>query len=213
MVTQRRTPFPDPLELAPVTPGRRDAAISVLRDAFHGDPLLRWCFDAERAGYGSRLKAYFEAGHEWHTGTGHPVQGAFLKDRLVGVAYVMDPEIETLSESIEYLEAEMVRGCGKESVERFSLYNREVEAITPEGPLHLLSLLGVRRESQGRGVGSRLLEWTNALCEDTAASEGVLLDTSAESNVRFYERFGYRVIGEARLDNIVERVMIRPAAG
>jgi len=67
--------------------------------------------------------------------------------------------------------------------------------LRPAGPHYYLASLGVRRDRQGRGLGSRLLRPVLATCDRSGADAYV--ETSSEGNVRFYERLGFGVTGEA----------------
>ena len=61
-------------------------------------------------------------------------------------------------------------------------------------------MIGVRDGARGRGVGRQLLEAVHRLSAEDPESEGVSLSTEVAENVDLYRRFGYRVIGEARVD-------------
>jgi predicted N-acetyltransferase YhbS len=67
----------------------------------------------------------------------------------------------------------------------------------PAEPHIHLGPIGVVPEAQGRGIGRRLME---RYCEelDQAAVAGYL-ETDWLENVGFYERFGFRVMGTARV--------------
>ena len=55
-------------------------------------------------------------------------------------------------------------------------------------------MLGTDPRHQGRGVGSALLEPILARCD--ADRVPAYLESSKRSNVPFYERHGFRVLGE-----------------
>jgi GNAT superfamily N-acetyltransferase len=69
---------------------------------------------------------------------------------------------------------------------------------------HHLNMIGVRRSHAGRGLARRLLEAVHGLAASDPASEGVSLTTEAPRNVPFYEHFGYRVVGHARVADDLE---------
>ena len=73
---------------------------------------------------------------------------------------------------------------------------RVVERLHPEEPHFYLSVLGVEPSAQGRGVGSALLAPMLERCD--AEGVGAYLESSKESNVRFYARHGFRVVEEMR---------------
>jgi ribosomal protein S18 acetylase RimI-like enzyme len=67
-------------------------------------------------------------------------------------------------------------------------------------PFLYLQILGVGSRFQGRGLGGRLLR---ALIEKSEQSgTAIYLETETESNVRMYEKFGFRVGKEILLDKI-----------
>jgi len=62
---------------------------------------------------------------------------------------------------------------------------------------------------QGRGIGSMLMR---AFCERMdAAGEDAYLETDKPENVRFYERFGFEVVGEEEVIGVANWFMMRPA--
>lgn len=92
----------------------------------------------------------------------------------------------------------------------------KLERAHPRKPPHLyLAVLGTDPEAQGRGLGSAVLGGVLAQCDRDGAGAlpesseedqhnryagmPAYLESSKESNVPFYERFGFRVIGEHRL--------------
>ncbi|GEA87042.1 GNAT family N-acetyltransferase [Cellulomonas cellasea] len=88
------------------------------------------------------------------------------------------------------------------------------DAVPREGAWYL-EVLGVRPDAQRRGHGRRLLAPVLADADRTGAS--CYLETSREENVRYYEGFGFRVVGEItalRPHGPVETQMLRaPRSG
>lgn len=70
-------------------------------------------------------------------------------------------------------------------------------AHPPEPPHFHLATLGVAPTRQGQGLGSRLMRPVLELCD----SDGIpaYLESSKESNIAFYARHGFRVMGEISL--------------
>src|SRR4029078_5686236 len=73
----------------------------------------------------------------------------------------------------------------------------EVERRHPPEPHLYLAVLGTDPPAQGRGIGTAVLRPGLDLCD----REGLpaYLESSKESNVGFYARFGFRVIAEVRM--------------
>jgi predicted N-acetyltransferase YhbS len=70
-----------------------------------------------------------------------------------------------------------------------------------------LDPLAVLPESQGRGIGTQMM---NYYCEYIDARDAAgYLETGTMDNVHFYERFGFSVIGEAPIFEVPTRLMWR----
>jgi GNAT superfamily N-acetyltransferase len=70
----------------------------------------------------------------------------------------------------------------------------EIEQAHPIEPHWYLAVLGTEPRAQGRGLGSALLRSRLARCDDLRFP--AYLESSKESNVAYYERFGFRATGE-----------------
>lgn len=74
-----------------------------------------------------------------------------------------------------------------------------------------LGPLAVDAHLQGQGVGSRMMQ---AFCARMdAAGEDAYLETDKLINVRFYERFGFEVVGEEEVLGVTNWFMLRRAKG
>jgi ribosomal protein S18 acetylase RimI-like enzyme len=82
---------------------------------------------------------------------------------------------------------------GEEAVMRIDAYINLGDANKPTQPHFYLNTLAVHPKSQGKGIGSALLEKLHAMSIEHPLSCGVALDTEKEKNVTYYERFGYRI--------------------
>jgi ribosomal protein S18 acetylase RimI-like enzyme len=72
-----------------------------------------------------------------------------------------------------------------------------------------LGPIAVDAPLQGRGIGSNLMR---AFCARMDASgEVAYLETDKEINVRFYERFGFEVVGEQEVIGVPNWFMLRRA--
>lgn len=64
-------------------------------------------------------------------------------------------------------------------------------------PFAYLQIIGVASENQGKGYGGKLLKELIAMTEK--AKLPIYLETETESNVRLYERFGFKTLEEMNL--------------
>ena len=60
-----------------------------------------------------------------------------------------------------------------------------------------LFILGVKKDSQGKGIGGKLLRTLIADCDQKGLS--IYLETETEQNVQLYEHFGFTIIKENHL--------------
>ena len=70
------------------------------------------------------------------------------------------------------------------------------------------SAAAARAGLQGLGIGSRLL--TAVCARADAAGAAAYLETDKPINVRFYERFGFQVVGEQEILGVPNWFMWRP---
>jgi GNAT superfamily N-acetyltransferase len=197
------------VHLETMDPRRVDEAVLLLVESFREDPIQRWCFLADRSGFEDRLRSYFAAGHEWHAGVGEPIHAAFVGGELAGLLYFLRPGANFNQESFEKLRARLEVDCGSEASERFFHFGETMDEHVPEGDIHILSIVGVRPEFRGRGVGGRLVDVVGEACDAHISSRGVGLDTSTDRNTGFYGRHGYEVIAEEAIGPVRQRYLFR----
>ncbi len=90
---------------------------------------------------------------------------------------------------------------------RKSVWHKEWARHEPLDQLWHLGPLGVLPSHQGLGVGSMLLE---RFCKEVdVCKTRAYLETDLDKNVRFYEKFGFKVFSESEIFNVKNRYMIR----
>ncbi len=85
------------------------------------------------------------------------------------------------------------------------------EKQDPEERHWHLGPLAVDAHLQGMGVGSRLMQVFCAQMD--AAREDAYLETDKPENARFYERFGFKVVGEQEVLGVTNYFMLRRPEG
>ncbi|MFV2117507.1 GNAT family N-acetyltransferase [Streptomyces sp. Act-28] len=84
--------------------------------------------------------------------------------------------------------------------DRAAAYESAEQAVAPyrpKEPAWFLDTVAVAPEAQGRGLGGAVL--TPGIEAAAGAGCPALLETSSESNVRFYQRLGFRVTADITL--------------
>ncbi len=90
---------------------------------------------------------------------------------------------------------------------RKSNWHREWARHDPLNQHWHLGPVGVLPSHQGKGIGTKLL---NRFCQEVdACLAPAYLETDTYKNVRFYERFGFQVVGETEIFDVKNRYMWR----
>jgi GNAT superfamily N-acetyltransferase len=91
---------------------------------------------------------------------------------------------------------ELLRAFGTRIVASLEI-ERAVESQHPREPHWYLSVLGTDPPAQGKGVGGALITEITDRCD--RAGLPAYLESSKESNIAYYRRFGFDVTGETAL--------------
>ncbi|MFL6139755.1 MAG: GNAT family N-acetyltransferase [Frankiaceae bacterium] len=167
---------------------------ALLAQAFHDDPFVRWwCPDPSTRV--ERATTLFTA----NARLGLALGDGLMPDDGSAVALYLPPGtvIDDGTVAASGL-VDVIEGSGDEraaQIGRFLATLGTLHAEAAPEPHWQLFFLGVTPAAQGRGLGSGLVEEMTA----RARRDGVpcYLDTLTADNVAFYERRGYRVVGEA----------------
>jgi ribosomal protein S18 acetylase RimI-like enzyme len=90
---------------------------------------------------------------------------------------------------------------------RKSVWFKEWAKHDPLEPHWHLGPIGVLPTHQGFGIGSMLME---RFCKEVdACMAKAYLETDLDKNVRFYEKFGFKVVSESEIFGVKNRYMIR----
>ena len=120
--------------------------------------------------------------------------GAFLDDRLAGVALWQPPGTFPLSAVRKArMTPWLIRSAvvARGAFPRFARSGAALERAMPQGPVWYLLVLGVQPDAHRRGVGSALMAAGLALVD----ADGVPchLHTSDPANVDYYQRWGFEL--------------------
>ena len=179
-----------------VTAARRaevKALSRVLGRAFLDDPVMQWMMpdDARRA---KALPRIFAAMTRHHFLAGDAVELA-RRDGGLGAAALWDPPGRwqtTTREDLAMLPTFLLamRGESKRGMEVSELMKRH----HPEEPHWYLAVIGSDPDVRGAGFGQALMASRLDRCDAEGAP--AYLESTKESNVPYYLRFGFEVTGE-----------------
>jgi GNAT superfamily N-acetyltransferase len=185
-------------------------ARSLLYHAYRHEPTFSYLFEAERPGYDQRVRATVRELVQQHFSEDLPAIGLLIDDRLIGMALIAPPQRRLdITESWNW-RMRMLLTTGFRCTKRYLAYHDAILACLPPGPYHVLPLLGVHPEFQGKRLGEQLLEALHNWSAEDAGSLGVVLDTGNPHYLDFYKRHGYEEIGEVAVGPIIEHVFFHP---
>ncbi|MNF76856.1 Acetyltransferase (GNAT) family protein [compost metagenome] len=199
-----------PVEVRQLDGGYSREARSLLYHAYRHEPTFAYLFEAERPGYDQRVRATVRELVQQHFFQELPAIGLLIEERLVAIALIAPPQRRLdITESWGW-RLRMLLTTGFRCTRRYLDYHDAVLACLPPGPYHVLPLLGVHPEFQGRHLGEQLLEALHNWCAEDDGSQGVVLDTGNVRYLDFYKRQGYEEVGEVALGPVVEHVFFHP---
>ncbi len=133
-------------------------------------------------------------------------------NRIIAGANLMLTDAKMSEEHSRWFEEFLVE-AGPTAQDFFPRFIAEVEAIELPQPSSYLIMIGVDPDYQGQGLGKMLIDYCIELSMAIPGCRGMGLDTEDEKNVRIYEKCGFTVVGERRLDDLPIYVMFREIAG
>lgn len=177
--------------------GMRDSPLHVA--AFGEDPEQR------RRRFRALMAAAFSARDFSHTLVARREDGV-----IVGVCGMMPPGgcvPPPLGQQLRLLPG--LLSMGPHAITRTMRWMGVWRRHDPEGRHWHLGPVAVDAHLQGEGVGSRMMQVFCAQMD--AARDDAYLETDKPENVRFYERFGFEIVGEEEVLGVSNYFMLRRA--
>lgn len=168
------------------------ATVATLARAFDEDPVMVWIFPDEQLRR-RRLPGFFAASLRG-TPRNSGAEVAELGGRVLGAAVWLPPGAwrPPLWRQLVALPGVALR-LGSRMAVASTTYGALLR-VHPVKPHWYLSGIGTDPPAQGTGIGSELMHSRLVRCD--AERMPAYLESSNERNVPFYERHGFRVIGE-----------------
>ncbi len=200
----------DTLQIRHVTPPEIAIAAAVLGRGMRDNPLSVQAMGSAPAFREQALTGVFRAFIGLEIAKKGEVLGAFQDGRLVGVCGMMRPGCCQLApgEKIALL-PRLLMSCGVRGTGRLLAQFGAWSKRDLKEPHWHLGPVGIERELQGRGIGSRLLR---AFCDHMDAEHSAAwLETDKARNVTFYKKFGFEVLREEPVNGTTNWYMQRKA--
>jgi len=172
------------------------AIAAMLARAFDDDPVMMWIFPDERL-RGRRLPQLFAVLLRRYYLAYGATEMVLAAEQVLGCGMWASPGGWQPS---AWRQLAALPGIAAAFGSRFLAANSAFGAIArvhPREPHWYLAGLGTDPPAQGTGVGSELMRSRLAWCDMTG--QPAYLESSKESNVGFYETFGFTVTREIRI--------------
>ena len=180
-------------------PDRLDDVVTVLCEAFHDYPVMRFVVGPGERNYDRRLRELVHFFVMRSVRQDGPMLGMVDDGTLVAAATVTFPGRPDVHEGAESDRDRLWEALGDEARLRYETYKAASKPIEVSRPHHYLNLIGVRTSHLGRGLSRPLLEEVRRCSDEDSESEGVGLTTELARNVPLYEHFGYGVVGHVKV--------------
>jgi ribosomal protein S18 acetylase RimI-like enzyme len=190
------TPPAASVAIVPMSADRLAAAGELLASSYAEYPAWRYVFP-DRRQRERALGVFFAATVRDALPFG-AVDAAIANDQVLGTAVWLPPGRYPWSVSRKLRATPAMLDVLRAAPGRFRTFARlgaNTERFHPKYPHWTLEMVGIGREAQGRGIGSRLM--APGLARADQAGLACYLTTAKRENVAFYERFGFEVANDA----------------
>jgi len=191
-VTEQRE-WLDGLEIGPLDPSGVEEVLDVLSRGMRDNPMHVVTFGDDPGIRQQRLRTLMSAAFDVRD-LSHTIVARDEEGAIVGVCGMMPPGGCRPDLRQQLLLLPTLFRIGPHSAVRVTRWLGAWGKCDPHKRHWHLGPLAVDAHLQGMGVGGRLMQVFCAQMD--AARDDAYLETDKEVNVRFYERFGFRVIGE-----------------
>ncbi len=201
----------DRLEVGALGAADAERVVGVLSRGMRDNPIHVAVFGEDPALRQERLNRLFGAAFHTMGWQKHMLAARSADGAIVGVCGMLPPGncLPTPAQQLRMLPSMLHNG--PRAAYRTSRWLGAWSKLHPEGRHWHLGPIAVDAGLQRRGVGSLLMEVCRAQMD--AAGEVAYLETDKPGNVRFYERFGFEVVGEQDVLGVPNWFMRRAGKG
>lgn len=122
----------------------------------------------------------------------------YLSDDNKSCALVLYPDRKKTTFKSVLEDIKLLFNCiGVSNIGKAMKREAAIKKIQPNTPMYYLWFIGVDPESQGTGIGTKLM---NEVIEDSRAkSRPIFLETSTQRNLPWYKKFGFEIYSDLDL--------------
>lgn len=186
--------------VVPLQAAHLDAATTLFVDSFVDDIGMHAICGAGQAVLARHsITAWFRATLRLQLATQQPAWAVVADERLVGATLLTAPDRPSAPRAWLAWMAAVGTQCGWDVIRRTALHERRRAAYRPKQRHAVLEFIAVRADTQGQGLGTRLVEAAHSWNETHPSVPGMWLETTRPARIPWFERRGYRVMGRIPL--------------
>ncbi len=168
-----------------------DGMAECLAHAFADDPVMQWLFGDEPPRPQKYLRPFFA--HEGRRHLRHPT--VYTADGHPGAAYWDPPgQWKTSIFGMLPMAPTMIGGIGRRLVKAVRTLGQMEKAHGQHPDHYYLAVLGTHPDHRGEGTGAALMAPVLQRCDEEGL--GAYLESSKETNIPYYRRYGFEVVGD-----------------
>lgn len=177
-----------------------DEIADVLYEAFYNYPVMKYVLE-EKEDYDTRLRkavTFFVSARALRN---EPMFGIRNSEgKLVAAATVTLPEEIPIPDELLKKRDLLWTELGTEEKARYENYGSVAFGLLPKVSHHHLNMVGVSSAYQRKGLARQLINEVEKLVDTHPTSAGLSLNTEVGSNVNFYLHLGFKLLGQANLN-------------
>ena len=194
----------EPPKVIEASKERRDAVISTITLGFATDPVARWTWPDPAVFLETYPKFAAAFG-----GRGFDHGTVFQTECGRAAAMWLPPEVYPDSDGIGMAVASSIP---EERMGEIGMFFGQMEQYHPKEPCWYLPMIAADPAATGQGLGAALMKHALAIVDESKLP--AYLESSNPRNISLYERHGFEVMGEIKVDGSpVMTPMIRAARG
>ncbi len=169
--------------------------ISLLCEAFDTNPSVNYVVKQDR-----RRKQRIRSLMHYSWNICRKYGKVYLADNRKACALIVFPDKKKPSLWTMFLDVKlMFSSIGIKKLPLILERDKKIKSNYPNSKVYALWYIGVYQKEQGKGYGSSLL--SELLQDAKSKGRNVYIETSVTANVKLYEKYGFQLYGELKLDH------------